>query len=358
MICNLMYYMENYTLNIVFNDKNIHEFKKNNPNISIEKILNLGINVYNSLEESKKETFTKDDMLDIIKTGNNDMVDKVIQRVSEVVKYDTQSMYNSMTYSNNQIIERVNENNEKILQPIVEHFSSIKENSSKKGQYSENTVELLLNKMFPTAEITNTSGIPQSCDIKLDRKEEKEIILFENKEYSKNVPKEEVEKFIRDIDINKQHGIFLSQKSGITAKKNLQCDVKNSKLLVYLHNVNYSQELIQLAIDCIDTFSSFLKENDMDLRENVITNEDLKEVNMELNNFLILKQNMLENLNNFNRKMQLDLTSLMLPSLKKIIDRRFGTKTAENTLLCDICKKFTAKNASGLARHKKRCNGN
>jgi len=350
-MCN----MENYTLNVFFNDKNIYEFKMNNPNISLEKILSLGINVYNSLEESKKETFTKDDMLDIIKIGNNDMVERVIQRVSEVVKYDTQSMYNSMTYSNNQIIERINENSEKILQPIVEHISCIKDNSSKKGQYSENTVELLLNGMYPTGEITNTSGIPQSCDIKLDRKDGKEVILFENKEYSKNVPKEEVEKFIRDIDVNKQHGIFLSQKSGITTKKNLQCDVKNSKLLVYIHNVNYSKELIQLAIDCIDTFSSFLKENDIDLRENVITNDDLKEISMELNNFYKIKKEMLENLNNFNRKMQMDLTSMMLPGLQKILDKRFGTKTTENTLVCDICNKFTAKSASGLARHKSRC---
>jgi hypothetical protein len=350
--------MEDYSLNIFTNNKLIYDFNINNPDVSIEKILCLGIKVYSSLEENNRENYTKDDLLEIIKLGNDDIAEKVMQRVGDRIKYDTREMCNSMIQTNNQTIERVNERNHQLFQPVIEHFSSIRENSSKKGQYSENHLELILNNMFPSAEITNTCNIPQCCDIKLDRKGEKEIILFENKEYSKNIPKDEVDKFIRDIELNKQHGIFLSQKSGITTKTNLQCDIRNSKLLIYLHNVNYSPEIIQLAVDCIDTFSSFLKQNNLDLRENVITNEDLQEINLELNSFITLKQNMIENLNNFHRKMQIDLTNLMLPSLKKLIDKRFGTQTNDNkSLICNICNKFTAKTQAGLSRHKKSCKG-
>ena len=348
--------MDIYKINYNFKTESVINFIKNNPNADLEKIMILGINVYNSLEENMINNYSKDDLLDIVKKSNNFIAERILDQLGEKVRYDTKDICNSMIQSNNVLFERVNEKNERIFQPVIEHFSRIRENSSKKGQYSENNLELVLNQMFPSSEIINTSNIPQCCDIKLDRKEEKDIILFENKEYSKNIPKEEVEKFVRDIEINKHHGIFLSQKSGITSKRNLQCDIRNNKMLIYLHNVNYNPEIIQLAIDCIDTFSSFMNNNDINLRENVITNEDLKEINMELNNFLTLKQNMLDDLNSFQRKMQLDLSNLLLPSLRKLIDKRFGTKTNDNNeLKCNICNKFTAKNASGLARHKKSC---
>ena len=68
-------------------------------------------------------------------------------------------------------------------------------------------------------------GLKQSasCDFLLKR-ENKPTILFENKDYSRNANPEEVKKFIRDINERNQHGIFLSQNSGITTKHNFQIE--------------------------------------------------------------------------------------------------------------------------------------
>ena len=67
-----------------------------------------------------------------------------------------------------------------------------------------------MTRLIPTAEVIDTSGIKESGDCILKR-DGKDSILFETTEYDTNVNPDEVKKFIRDCDIQKSHGIFLSQ---------------------------------------------------------------------------------------------------------------------------------------------------
>ena len=103
--------------------------------------------------------------------------------------------------------------------------------------------------------------------------------MIENKNYSRNVPKVEIEKFYSDIknnaDIN--GGVFVSLKSGICKKEDFQLEIIEGKPIVFLHkllqnmdNITKAVMIIQLICDkeCIDlnnkeilgNFSPTLKE--------------------------------------------------------------------------------------------------
>ena len=146
----------------------------------------------------------------------------------------------------------------------------------------------ILTNMFPTGEILDKSGIKESGDFHLKR-ENKETILLETKEYDRNVNNDEVEKFIRDCTIQNLHGIFLSQNSGITSKNNFKIEYNNGKILVYIHNCEYSPDKIQSAIDIIDSLSVKIVESNPD-NIHTIPNEILDEINSEYQRIIIHKQ--------------------------------------------------------------------
>ena len=93
--------------------------------------------------------------------------------------------------------------------PIYPTFLENTEIPAIKGQFGENQLETVLNQLYPTGEILNTTGTPASCDFRVNR-QDLPTILFETKNYDRNVTIDEVKKFIRDIDQQKCHGIFLS----------------------------------------------------------------------------------------------------------------------------------------------------
>lgn len=91
-------------------------------------------------------------------------------------------------------------------------------------------LEGVLNRIFPTAEIVNSSSsIKHSGDFMLKR-EGKGVVLIENKNYDLAVQKEGVEKFLRDVKTQKCNGLFLSQYSGIQYKPNF---LLKSRVLVF-----------------------------------------------------------------------------------------------------------------------------
>lgn len=230
--------------------------------------------------------------------------------------------------------------------------------SSVKGQFGENYLQKVLTEMYPSAEILNTTGTPHSCDFKLDRKNGSDIILFETKEYGSNVSLAEVDKFRRDIDTQKQHGVFLSQKSGITTKHNFQFDFKGAKILVYVHNVGYNPDLIHIAVNLIDAISPKLKEIDENMLENNISSETMSEINKEYQEIINKKKRLVDNLNSFNKTMKEDIDSLHLPCILGILRNKFGIENGnkrDETFSCEICNKFTSKTKKGLNTHVNSC---
>jgi len=137
-------------------------------------------------------------------------------------------------------------------------LNAIKDLSSRfsifKPDLQEQSIFGLLNKTFPTMEIIQSG----ECFI---MKRETNHILFENK--ISTVTLEEVKEFVGNIIEQRCNGILMSQSSGISSKPDFFIEIHDGCVLVYLHNVEYSQEKIKIAVNIIEHLSSKLSEMDV-----------------------------------------------------------------------------------------------
>ena len=244
---------------------------------------------------------------------------------------------------------------DKIMNELSEFLGKYK-NSSFKGQFGENQLESVLNQMFPSAEVINSTGIKASCDFRINRSN-LPTILVETKNYDKNVTIDEVKKFIRDIEEQKCHGVFLSQHSGITSKQNFQIDIKGKNVLIYVHHVDYCPNTIKIAIDIIDSLSEKLTEVEEDVDEICIPKETLDEINKEYSRFIERKLSIIDILKDFHKKITNEVDEIKFPCLSKYLVSKCGSilNNENETILCNICNKFEATNNRALSAHQKAC---
>jgi hypothetical protein len=238
------------------------------------------------------------------------------------------------------------------LTNVQNHFDRQK-SANYKGIDSENNVEQGLNDTFPDAVITNTTGIPRSGDFSLERTD-KDLIMIENKFHSANVSIPDLEKFIRDAEYQNCHGILISQKSGISRKKNFQIDINNGYIMIYIHNVNYDFDKVKLAVDAIDHLSNTLKNSNYNSSDFKINNEIIKEINNEYQKFIIQRTSLMETLRLFNRDLTKQISLLEFPELSKLLTQQF-TSVEASIFKCEYCKMKVYKNAKALAKHVQTC---
>ncbi|MHA1563058.1 MAG: hypothetical protein ACTSPA_13150, partial [Promethearchaeota archaeon] len=258
---------------------------------------------YKQLQESIS-TFQKSITEDTTKLLNSVNKDESLSTFISTFETKSTNMLQPVFSFINASEERINKNlislkednnnsaQDKIMNELSEFLGKYK-NSSFKGQFGENQLESVLNQMFPSAEVINSTGIKASCDFRINRSN-LPTILVETKNYDKNVTIDEVKKFIRDIEEQKCHGVFLSQHSGITSKQNFQIDIKGKNVLVYVHNVDYCPNTIKIAIDIIDSLSEKLTEFEEDVDEICIPKETLDEINKEYSRFIERKLSIID----------------------------------------------------------------
>lgn len=249
------------------------------------------------------------------------------------------------------IVSQSNQN--KVIEELGEFLNKYRTNSNYKGKSSENNLELVLNKIFPTAEVINSSSsLKLSGDFILKR-EGKQQILIENKNYDLAVQKEGVEKFLRDIRAQKCNGIFMSQHSGIQYKPNFFIEIEDTCVLIYLHNVEYSEEKIKTAIDIIDKLSDKLSEISLDDSDGIVIEKDIMDkINTEFQVFMSHKENMIFNLKEMQKTFLSQFEDLNMPNLSIFLNSRYAS-IQNQKWTCDICNDSFTKKAS-LASHKKK----
>ena len=246
----------------------------------------------------------------------------------------------------NKNINRQQETQEKLLGNLEEFLNKYKNNSSLKGKFSENLLHKVIIQMFPTAEIVDTSKMVHTGDLVVKR-ENRDSIIFENKDYADNVSAEEVNKFIGDCEKQGMHGIILSQNTGIASKKNYHIDIKKGKVLVYVHHVDYSQYKIQIAVDIIDTLSEKLKDTVAE-KENTMSKEVLAEINAEFARFVLQKEAVITVVKDCQKKIIDEIKNISFPSLE-----RYLSSSDQITYTCDVCNRFTTQSKKALASHKR-----
>ena len=306
-------------------------------------------------EDSEKilQSINKEEQLNNFLNNFENKYNQLIQPFCTIVNASEERLHKEISYVKNSQLP------ESLMNNLTDFFNKYK-NSSYKGQLGEMQLETVLNQIFPSAEVLNTTSIKASCDFKVNRID-KETILFETKDYDRNVTLDEVKKFIRDIEIQKTHGVFLSQHSGITSKQNFQIDMIGKNIVIYIHNVNYEPTIIKMTVDIIDNLNEkLLLLDDNENNDFTISDENLQEINKEYANFIQQKLKLIDIIKDFNKNISYQIENIKFPCLSKLITQKCGSiLNNENTeIICNICNKFSATNNKSLAAHQRACKKN
>ena len=255
----------------------------------------------------------------------------------------------------NEIKQIFSENNlsQQQLQNNVSEMLKKFEKGTGKGNISEHVTYNILLSLFPCAQIDHVGNEQKETgDIILIRNN-KPKILIENKDHdSKNVPKHEVDKFIRDCEIQNCCGIMFAQHRGITNKQNFEIQINNGNVLLYVHEVNFDVDKIKTAIEIVESFK--IKLDEVVVKEDgcIIEKDVLEDINKEFILYTNQKYTLLKLVKDFNDKMNSSIQELKMPNLEKYLSSRFAFSSNQTDNVCKYCEKFIPKS---LSQHYRYC---
>ena len=249
--------------------------------------------------------------------------------------------------------------NQKLTSELNDFLNKYKNNSSTKGNVSEAELYFILQSLMPSDEIIKVNSDTATCDLKVNRMDKsKPSILFENKDYSRSVTTDEIKKFERDLQIQKLHGVFISQKSPITYKNNFQIDIINGLIHIYIPSAEYDANKLKIAIDIIDNLALKLKliENTND-DDYSINKEDMEDIIEEYRNFTLQKLQMIDTIKLVTKQLVDKMEDIQLPKLKKLF-MKLGNIENDNDFKCTFCNSWSGRNKASLAAHIRNCKFN
>ncbi len=304
---------------------------------------------------------TKNIINDTIPVSSELIVNKFKQNLADILNSDNKDVvltnlinkHEDLSLTIQALVTQANASNETLnnLHTKFNIYTDKLKGSTNKGKLGEQKLEIILNNIFPSDDVKNCTSVPHSGDFLVNRGD-KPNIIFETKDYTTNVPQEEVVKFLKDIENVKCNGIFISQQSGITSKPHFWVEVHKGCVLVYLHNVNYDKEVLKVATTVIDMVYNHLPQ-DGD-KNNDITLQELTSVYNEYKLFQNTKDELQKNIEQSKKEQIAQLKKLELPHLQAIFTSHFAQP--DNTIFtCEKCGKIF-KSSKGLANHNRTCN--
>jgi hypothetical protein len=290
-----------------------------------------------------------DKISSIIDTKYNNIVFNLQEQMMKYIALSEDRLNNNLVQ-----IKDISTKNSIIQEKISEDFTNYLnryKTGSFKGTQGENKLYDIITDYYSSAELVNTSGLSGMGDMILKRKH-KTNILIETKEYTVNVKKDEVDKFLRDVNKNNCSGIFLSHNSGIVGKENYQIDVNGKNILIFVHNVNYDINKIKLAVNTIDILLE--KMQNVDEKNIYITADVLTNINTEYQKFLLQRDILISNLKDFYKKTIDQYNEISLPNLEVFLSKHFA-ENKKNIVTCEFCKSYQCDNLKSMARHYTAC---
>ena len=377
--------IDDFAMNI---NRNIQDLKQSDGDNKLCQLINIKISELkqdceNSIKTAIDQQNTKayDNIIHRIETGALQMLAEVIPKgtleISEKIitlsnqlasltnKDDIEKKYfEFLTIFQKDIIEKLIDTDIKVTNAISvnsvqtrlydqmnEFLDRYKQNSSIRGKIEENIIEETLNNMFSHAEIINNSKQSSSCDFKIKRTGRPDI-LIEVKSYTRNVPKEELDKFLNDINLNNCYGIMISLHSGISNKDDYEIGIVNKNFVVYIHNVGKDMNKIKGAIDILDHLHGKLKVISGDIYN--MTSDELRRISEAYHNFLREKKNILLSIKEFSQKMTASISNLTNIPLEEYLQSKMNFARVDG-FLCSICKIKVCKNNRALKTHEISC---
>jgi hypothetical protein len=293
---------------------------------------------------------------------HNEIILNIENKLALAIQNIQNPIHSTLTASEERITSNINTIKEHTQNAAVsqnklfgelEGFLGKYKSSTHKGKFGEEQLASVLNSMYNNAEIINTTGQKAAGDFIIKRPDKPDIMI-ENKEYNYNIPKEEISKFIRDVEALNVSGIFISQHSGIAFKQNYQIDINNGNVLIYIQHCDYDPEKIRLAVDIIESITHKLSELDISEDDNNISKEDLDSINDDYRLFIAHKGSLHTILRDFTKKMNSQIDELNMPNLDKYLESKYAY-VKDRIYYCDLCNDFGGKSKQSLSAHKRAC---
>lgn len=168
---------------------------------------------------------------------------------------------------------------------------------------NKDSIISLLSKIFTNADITNKYD--NNYHFVSMKRLKKPKIAIKNIDIESNLSDDDVSAFTSFIDQENCCGIIISQNSGISNKNHFQIDIhnNNNNIIVFLHNVKYSQSVIISAIDIIDNLSTKIQEFSKFNNDCCnIPKELLDNINNEYQLFIIQKNTLVNIIKDYQKK--------------------------------------------------------
>jgi len=313
------------------------------------------------------DTITKDSPDQSIKeylSNAESQFNKMTMNIQQPIFSFIQSSEERTTHNINTIREKLTNQQtvqESLSLELQGFLNKYKYNSSMKGNVSETELYSVLQLVFPSDEILDCRGETATCDYRVNRlHKNKPTILFENKDYSRSATTDEIQKFERDVALQKCHGVFLSQHSNITYKESFQIDILDGIIHVYIPNAQYSPEKIQVAVDIIDNLSQklqYISHSTENTHGFHIPQEDMDDLLEEYAEFNRKKTQLMETVRNSNKNILEKLEEIQFFSVKKVLIKN-GALQSEEDFKCKYCNSFTGKSKASLGAHTRSCKSN
>jgi len=326
----------------------------------IDKIQNDTIQNFTLKSMELKREYIHDLQL-ILNTNNTNAIKPMLMEYTEILQDKTKLAIDDKMNTLNSSIENMKSIHvtstekqmemDKRVSEILKKFDS----SNKKGNMSEMLLYNLLKTIYPENQLKVVNTTKETGDILLTRIN-KPVIIIENKYYTDDVKQAEVDKFIRDLNIQNCSGIFVSQLKPIVYKKDFEISIYGNNVGVYIANANNDLEIIKIAIDIIDTIKVIIKDRD---NESEVSDEDsfflsyeeLQCLNNEYTIFVNKKIQHLKSIKDFTKKLTQEAEAFQIPSIEAILSQNFGVNK-RTEWACTLCE-FVGKNKGSLSSHVK-----
>lgn len=314
---------------LIITNPKICEFYEKNPNLQIESVNLLFIDLLNKLLLNN-ETSDIQSIINQFESKTTDM----IQPICSLISASEQRIQNNISQIN---IPKIQSSNPSI--PLL---------------------TTILNKLYTTSEVShlpNKQIIGEPYNAVFLKRQGCAKVLIQDININANVNPDEIRQFIKNIEDNNCHGVYLSQNSGFCGKSNYHIEIHNRLVTVFVHNVEYNTDKIKIALDIIDHFSARLRElnyfnNNIDI---TIEKEVLDDINKEYQLFVHQKENLLMLIKENYRKIISQMEDFSFHSLDKYLSTKFSSVNVKQPHKCDLCKNFNAHNLKALAAHKRGC---
>jgi hypothetical protein len=332
-------------INSITNNEEVRTFFSNEISTLSEHINQETLKMTKSLE--------KNDNLSVI-SKINELISTKYTELDSSFKIRFDSLLSSQSNSHNsmytQILSKL-DTTTGAVETVSTYFQK-QSGSNSKGKQGESKLEIILSELYPSASIVNTSGSTASGDFIIERTD-KNRILIDTKDYETCIPIKEVDKILRDIEINNCNGILISQHSGIAQKNDFEINVHNNNIIVFIHNAQYDPIKIQIATNIIDHLEPILIKNTAITGETIpsdillaINNEFRELASQKLNILTVLKKNYTETIKLIER--------LDVPTLTNFLETKYAN-TGKTGFKCDLCNDFIGKNSKSLSAHQRKC---